>query len=69
MSRYNAKYEVDCRRGLEDEDIEDVLEKLDQFGPYACLDWDSYHNGVYVFWAFSDPDFVSEGCEDQPWTL
>lgn len=69
MSRYNTKYYLDLKRGLTEEVEEEFLEQLDQFGPYACIDWDEYSNSIYPLWLFSDPDFVIEGCEDEPWTL
>ena len=69
MSGYNKKYYLDLKRGLTEEAEEEFLEELDSYGPYACIDWDEYSNSCYSLWLFSDPNFMIEGCEDQPWTL
>ena len=69
MSKYNLKYELNVRLGATDKVIDDFLEVLDEYGPYAANDPDEYRSGRYSCWIFSDPDFMAEGCEDDPYTL
>lgn len=69
MDKYNSKIEVDPSKGFDDEDLQDLLDYLDKWGPYIYDEWNEYHNGVHICYCFSDPDFIIGSLKNDPYTL